>query len=301
MDLVGMEIFARVVEAKSFSAAAIRLGISKSAVSKHLTNMEKAMGVRLLNRSTRSLSLTEIGKEFYERCALIVVHAEEAEAAAAHLQAGPRGTLKVNVPVSFGVLHIARLLPDLLAAHPELRVEMTLNDRTVNLVEEGYDAAVVIERRPNPGLVARRLAPIRHQLCATPEYFRRHGIPEIPGQLVAHNCLVYSRLGTENEWCFERADDVIRIQVGGNLRLNNENAIRQAVLTGLGVALLPTYLVGADLRRGDLCTALSEYIAAETSLYAVYLPNRQLSPKARAFVDFLLTRFGPAPYWDEAI
>lgn len=296
-----MEIFARVVEAKSFSAAAIRLGISKSAVSKRLTHMEKTMGVRLLNRSTRSLSLTEIGKEFYERCALIVTHAEEAEAVAARLQAEPRGTLKVNVPVSFGVLHIARLLPDLLRAHPELRVEMSLNDRTVNLVEEGYDAAIVIEKEPNPALVARRLAPIRHQLCATPEYFRRRGIPETPQQLDTHNCLLYSRLGIENEWCFERADDVIRVQVGGNLRLNNENAIRLAALAGLGVALLPTYIVGADLQRGDLHTVLSEYIATETSLYAVYLPNRQLSPKVRTFVDFLLARFGPAPYWDDAI
>lgn len=296
-----MEIFARVVEAKSFSAAAIRLGISKSAVSKRLTHMEKAMGVRLLNRSTRALSLTEIGREFYERCALIVAHAEEAEAVAARLQGKPRGTLKVNVPVSFGVLHIARLVPDLLVAHPELRVEMSMNDRTVNLVEEGYDAAVVIEREPNPALVARRLAPIRYQLCAAPEYFRRHGIPETPRQLVAHNCLVYSRLGIENEWCFERGDDVIRVQVDGNLRLNNENAIRHAALAGLGVAMLPTYIVGADLRRGDLSTALSEYIAAATSLYAVYLPNRQLSPKVRSFVDFLLARFGPAPYWDDAI
>ena len=238
MDLVGIEIFARVVEARSFSGAAARLGISKSAVSKHVSRMEKSMGVRLLNRTTRNLSVTEIGKEWYERCAQILVQAEEAEALVAHLQAEPRGLLKVNVPVAFGVLHIASRIAELLIDWPQLRIEMTLNDRTVNLADEGYDACVVIDKNPNPAFVARKLAPIRRKLCATAAYFERHGLPAKARDLAGHNCLVYSRLGTEKDWCFDGPDGEEWIPVGGNLRLNNENAIRQAALSGLGIALL---------------------------------------------------------------
>jgi DNA-binding transcriptional LysR family regulator len=298
MDLVGIEIFARVVEARSFSGAAARLGISKSAVSKHVSRMEKSMGVRLLNRTTRNLSVTEIGKEWYERCAQILVQAEEAEALVAHLQAEPRGQLKVNVPVAFGVLHIASRIAELLIDWPQLRIEMTLNDRTVNLADEGYDACVVIDKNPNPAFVARKLAPIRRKLCATAAYFERHGLPAKARDLAGHNCLVYSRLGTEKDWCFDGPDGEEWIPVGGNLRLNNENAIRQAALSGLGIALLPTYMVGADLQAGRLRSALADYTASESGLYVMYLPNRQLSPKVRAFIDFLLSRFGPTPYWD---
>jgi DNA-binding transcriptional LysR family regulator len=298
MDLAGMEIFARVVEARSFSGAARRLNVSTSVVSKCVTRMERSLGVRLLNRTTRSISLTEIGREFYARCAHIVAAAEDAEAMTAGMQSTPRGTLKVNVPVSFGVLHIVPALAELLATYPELHVDMTLNDREVQLAEEGYDVAVLITAAPRATLVARRLAPIRQALCASPAYLRRHGAPASVDDLAHHDCIVFSRLGPERLWHFDSADGHASVEVNGGLRLDNENAVRQAALAGCGIALLPTYIVGGDLQQGALRVVLPEYEAPETTLYATYLPNRYLAAKVRVFVDYLVARFGPSPGWD---
>jgi len=298
MDLTAMEVFARVVEARSFSGAARRLGMSKSVVSKHITRMERTLGVRLLNRTTRRLSLTEVGSTFYERCAQIVAQAEEAELIATRSHSEPRGLLKVNVPVAFGVRHIAPALAEFSAPYPELRIDMTLNDRAVDLAEEGYDVAMHIAERLDGALISRRLAPIRRTVCATPEYWRRHGKPETPHDLVRHNCLVYSYLNVQNEWCFTGHGEDIRVPISGNLRVNNENALWQAALGGLGVVLLPTFIAGEDLQSGALEAPLSEYAVPATSLYAVYLPNRHLSPKVRALIDFFVERFAPQPYWD---
>jgi len=293
-----MAIFARVVEAKSFSGAARRLNISKSVVSKHVTQIERSLGVRLLNRTTRSISLTEVGAEFYARCSRIVAAAEEAEAVAAHMHSEPRGTLKVNSPVVFGVMHVTPLLRHFMASCPELRIDMTLSDRTVDLADEAYDAAVTIEKDPNPALVARRLAPIRTLICASPDYFRLHGLPKCPADLARHNCLVCTSFGVEKKWRFGGSDGDAWVEMGGNLCLNNENAIRRAALDGLGIAMLPTYVIGADLRQGTLRAALTDYTLPEKSLYATYLPNRHLAVKVRRFVDFLVARFGATPSWD---
>jgi len=299
MDLAGMEIFARVVEARSFSGAARRLNVSTSVVSKCVTRMEQSLGVRLLNRTTRSISLTEIGRAFYARCAHIVAEAEEAEAMAAGMQSTPRGTLKVNVPVSFGVLHIAPALEGLLAAYPELHIDMTLNDRDVHLAEEGYDVSVVIAAEPRATLVARKLAPIRQTLCAAPAYLRKHGTPSSLADLAHHDCIVFSRLGPERTWHFERDEGHASVEVNGSLRLDNENAVRQAALAGCGIALLPTYIVGADLQHNTLRAVLPECKPPETALYATYLPNRYVAAKVRVFVDYLVARFGPSPEWDQ--
>src|SRR5690348_13105744 len=251
MDLAGMEIFARVVEARSFSGAARRLNVSTSVVSKCVTRMEQSLGVRLLNRTTRSISLTEIGRAFYARCAQIVAEAEEAEAMAAGMQSTPRGTLKVSVPVSFGVLHIAPALEGLLAAYPDLNVDMSFNDREVHLAEEGYDVSVVIAAEPRATLVARKLAPIRQTLCAAPSYLRRHGVPATLEDLARHPCIVFSGSGSHH-WHFEREQAHASIEVTGPLRLDNENAVRRAAVAGCGIALLPTYMVGEDLQRNAL-------------------------------------------------
>jgi DNA-binding transcriptional LysR family regulator len=298
MDLEGMEIFARVVEARSFSGAARRLNVSTSVVSKCVTRMERSLGVRLLNRTTRSISLTEIGREFYARCAHIVAAAEDAEAMTAGMQSTPRGTLKVNVPVSFGVLHIVPALAGLLGSYPELHVDMTLDDREVHLAEEGYDVAVRIAAAPRATLVARRLAPIRQALCAAPEYLRRRGTPASLADVAHHDCIVFSRLGPERLWHFDTADGHASIEVNGALRLDNENAVRQAALAGCGIALLPTYIVGGDLQQGTLRAVLPGCKAPETGLYATYLPNRYLAAKVRVFVDYLVAQFGPSPAWD---
>jgi DNA-binding transcriptional LysR family regulator len=300
MDLAAMEVFARVVEARSFSGAARRLELSTSVVSKCVTRLEESLGVRLLNRTTRSISLTEIGREFYARCSHIVAAAEEAEALTAGMQAEPRGVLKVNVPVSFGVLHIVPALGDLMAVYPGLAIDMTLSDRDVHLADEGYDVAVSIAGEPHGTLVARKLAPIRRRLCVAPAYQKRRRAPATLDDLAHHDCIVHSLPGADRAWHFESDDGAASVEVNGSLRFDNENAIRKAALAGLGVALLPTYIVGGDLRDGRLRLVLPEYEGPRTALFATYLPNRYLAAKVRVFVDWLVAMFGPEPQWDAA-
>jgi len=301
MDLAAMEVFARVVEARSFSGAARRLEMSTSVVSKCVTRLEESLGVRLLNRTTRSISLTEIGREFYARCSHIVAAAEEAQALTAGMQAEPRGVLKVNVPVSFGILHIVPALGDLMTDYPKLAIDMTLSDRDVHLADEGYDVAVSIAGEPRGSLVARKLAPIRRRLCAAPAYFKRRRAPATLDDLAHHDCIVHSLPGGERAWHFEGDDrGITSVEVNGSLRFDNENAIREAALAGLGVALLPTYIVGDDIRAGRLRLVLPELEGPRMALFATYLPNRYLAAKVRVFVDYLVTMFGPEPQWDAA-
>jgi len=298
LNLVGMGIFARVVEAKGFSAAARRLGISKSAVSKEVAKLEKSLGARLLNRTTRQLSLTEIGAAFYDHCARIVQEAEEAALLVDRLHATPRGVLKCTAPVAFATLHIASALPDFLARCPEVHVDMTVGDRFFDLAEEGYDVAIRIARDLPPNLVARKLAPINRVVCGTPAYFENYGVPVVPQDLTRHNCLVYTHSNPDSQWRFRSDAGDIAVPVRGNLKLNDDEVIWQAVRGGVGISILPTFTVGDDLKSGTLKAVLTPYVPAERNLYAVYLPNRHLSAKVRAFIDFLLERFEPPPYWD---
>ncbi|HEX9672267.1 MAG TPA: LysR family transcriptional regulator [Burkholderiales bacterium] len=299
--LTGMMVFAKVVEAKSFSAAAQRLGISKSSVSKQVAQLERSLKARLLNRTTRRLSLTEVGTAFYEHCARMLAEAEAAELAVSRLHAEPRGVLKVTVPAAFGHLHIAPAIPDFIARHPEVAVQIVMNDRAVDLAEEGFDIAIRMAREQAPNIVARRLAPVRWAVCAAPGYLKQHDALRTPLDLERHNCLFYSFLESSFEWRFTSKAGDTAVRVTGNFTVNNSEALREAVLKGLGVALLPTFTVGADLREGRLQRVLGEYRPHGTfgsDVYAVYLPTRYLSPKVRAFVDFLVERFSPEPYWD---
>ena len=300
-DLQRMAIFARVVEEKSFSGAARRLGLSKSLVSKQITQLERSVGSRLLNRTTRALSVTEAGAIFYEHCARIVDELEEAKLAVGQLQTAPRGLLRLSVPVAFGRLHIATALPEFLARHPEVKIDMATTDRFVDLAEEGYDLAIRIVDQPAPTLVARRLAPVKRKLVATPDYFARHGTPETPADLEHHNCLTYTYFNPQDPWRLRGPTGEISVRATGNLRVNDDDALSAAVVQGLGVALLPTFIIGRELQSGGLQAALSEYIPVERHIYAVYLANRHVSAKVRAFIDFLLERFSPEPYWDRAL
>lgn len=300
-NLTGMAVFAKVAEAKSFSAAAQRLGISKSAVSKQVAALERALKARLINRTTRRLSLTEVGAAFYEHCARMLAEAEAAELAVSRLYAEPRGVLRLTAPAAFGHLHIAPAIPDFIARHPDVAVQIVMNDRPVDLAEEGFDVAIRMTREHAPNVVARRLAPVRWAVCAAPAYLERHGTPRAPADLARHNCLFYSFLETSTEWRFTTDAGDTSVQVAGNFTVNNSEALREAVLRGLGVALLPTFTVGADLREKRLQQVLGEYRAHGTfgtDVYAVYLPTRYLSPKVRAFVDFFVERLSPEPYWD---
>jgi DNA-binding transcriptional LysR family regulator len=229
-----------------------------------------------------------------------VEEAQEAKLVVSRLHSEPRGVLKITASVAFGTLHIAPAIPEFLARYPEIRIDMTINDRYADLAEEGYDVAIRITKEPDLNLVARELAPIHHVVCATPDYFRRHGTPESPSDLARHNCLIYAQnVPREGEWRFMGEEQELIVPIAGNLRLNDDEAIWQAALGGLGVALLPTFMIGKDLQAGNLQAVLSEYVPVQRRIYAVYLPNRHLSAKVRAFIDFLLARFGPQPYWDQ--
>jgi DNA-binding transcriptional LysR family regulator len=252
----------------------------------------------LLNRTTRQLSLTEVGAAFYDHCARVVQEAEEAALLVDRLHAKPRGVLKCTAPVAFATLHIAALLPEFLARSPEVQVDMTVGDRVFDLAEEGFDLAIRIARELPPNMVARKLAPINRVVCATPGYFEKHGVPAVPQDLARHNCLVYTHANPDSSWRFKSPEGDIAVQVRGNLRLNDDEVIWQAVLGGLGISILPTFTVGKDLQSGRLQAVLTEYIPMERNLYALYLPNRHLSGKVRVFIDFLLECFDPPPYWD---
>ncbi|MCW5638427.1 MAG: LysR family transcriptional regulator [Rubrivivax sp.] len=300
-DLNDMLLFARVVEARGFSEAARRMRSSKSRVSKAVARLEQSLGARLLNRSTRGLSTTEIGAAFYEHCARIADEAAQAAELASRLQSEPRGTLRISAPVAFGRLHVAPALAEYLTRHAGLSVDLTVTDRLVDLVEEGHDVAIRIAREPSLHLVARELAPVRRVICATPAYFRHHGVPATPHELQAHNCLHRTPFGAQAEWRLHGPQGEAAVRIKGSLRIDDDDTLAQAALSGLGIALLPTFIIGGDLQAGRLQAVLGDYVPLERRVYAVHLPNRHLPAKVRAFVELLRERFGPVPYWDRGV
>lgn len=294
--LTGMAVFAKVVETGTFTGAAQAMGLSKGAVSKQIAKLEDRLGARLLNRTTRRSSLTEVGAAFYERCRRIVAEAEEAELAVTRLHAEPRGTLRVNLPMSFGMLHMADALPDFMAAYPEISLDVTLDDRVVNVVDEGFDVVIRITDLPDSSLIARRVAPFRIATCAAPAYWDAHGRPKHPDDLRQHACLLYSYLSNLNEWRYRGPDGPFAVRVDGPMRGNNGDLLRAAAVAGLGVVRSPTFIVGCELVAGRLEQVLTEYEDDDRGIYAVYPHNRHLSAKVRAFVDFMAERFAD-PQW----
>jgi DNA-binding transcriptional LysR family regulator len=291
--------FVKVAETQSFSEAARRLRSSKSAVSRSVGALESELGARLFNRTTRSLKLTEAGRAYLERVTRVLADLDDADRALGHLQAKPRGRLQVSAPMSFGFLHLAPALPEFLARYPEVDVDLALNDRFVDLVDEGFDVALRIGALADSSLISRRIAPIRVSLCASPGYFQEHGTPRTPDDLKAHECLRNSNVSRTQEWRFADADGKpCLVPVSGRVSANNGDTLRVLALAGFGVALLPTFIVGGDLSAGALVSALELYIPQSLSMNAVYPHSRHLSPKVRAFVDFLVERFGKHPYWD---
>ncbi len=296
--LTSLAIFVRVVEKEGFTAAARDLGLSKSAVSKHVAQVETRLGVRLLNRTTRRLSPTEAGLTFYGRAQGILADVTEAESAVTRLHTEPRGILRVNAPMSFGILHLGPLLPDFMDRYPDISLDLSFNDRVVDMIEEGFDAAIRIARLPDSTLIARRLAPFCRVVCATQEYWRRHGIPKHPKGLKDHDCVIYTYLATCDEWPFRGPEGPLSVKVSGCLRANNVDALRAAALAGRGVLLSPTFIVSDDLRAGRLQAVLTDFVETDRSIYAVYPSRRNLSAKVRVFVDFLTECYGPKPPWD---
>lgn len=296
--LAGMAVFARVVEAGGISAAARDLRLSKSAVSKQLAALEDRLGARLLQRTTRRMSLTEAGAGFLVHCRRVVAEAEAAESAVGALQAEARGVLRVNAPMTFGTMHLASAIPDFLARYPQVDVDLVLNDRLVDLLDEGFDVAVRIARLADSSLVARKLAPAQRVMVAAPSYLDRKGRPASLAELVGHDILSYSYVPTAEEWRFSGPNGEETVRVEGRLRANNGEILLAACLAGAGIAALPTFISGASLRAGTLVHVLPQYQSSGIAIHAVWPTARHLSAKVRAFVDFLAERFGPVPYWD---
>lgn len=299
MDTVdGMRTFAAVVAEGSFSRAAQRLEMSPQLVSKYLGQLEDRLGVRLLNRSTRQLSLTEAGRAYYDRVRQVLADIDDMETAVGDMTARARGTLRINAPMSFGQRHLTNAIADYQIEQPEVEVDLTLNDRVVDIVSEGYDLAIRIGRLQESSLVARRLAPVRLAVCGAPEYFRRRGVPETPEQLAEHDCLLYTYSSDYDIWRFERDGKAHSVRVKGPFSANNGDALRIAALAGKGIVLQPTFIAGDDIRAGRLQSVLDDYHTDLLNVHAVYAHRQYLSAKVRTFVDFLSGYFGSPPYWD---
>ncbi len=293
-----MAIFVEVVSAGSLSEAGRHLGLSPAVVSKRLARLEDRLGARLVHRTTRSLSLTEEGGSYFERCQRILADIEEAEASVRQGSSAPRGTLKITVPASFGRLHIAPYFSEFMALYPDVAINFVMTDSMIDIVQEGFDLAVRIGRLADSSLIARKLAPNERLICASPEYIAKHGEPKTVDDLLDHNCLVSEQVG---DWRFGDDDGGSRhIRVHGNFMSNNGEVLRRIALDGVGVALMSTWAVSQDLQEGRLVQLLAGFpVTPGTEIYAVYPSTRNLSPKVRAYVDFLAKKFGPRPYWDE--
>lgn len=297
-----MEVFTKVVDSGSFARAAERLGISTSVASRQVAELESHLQTRLLHRTTRRLSLTESGQAFYERAQQVLADLAEAEQAAAQTVAVPRGTIKLNAALAFGILHLAPVLDEYLAKYPEVKIDVTLNDRVVDLVEEGYDLALRIGELRQPNLIARRIGTTRSVVCASPAYLKRHGVPRHPRELEAHNCLRYTYASALTDWNFkDETGAELEVQASGNFQANNGNLLREAALRGVGLIYQPTFLVAEDLRAGRLVTVLQEYEGPEIPIHLVYASRKHLSAKVRSFVDFLAERFADKPDWDRKV
>ena len=296
--LTSMKTFAAVVDSGSFSMAADRLGISRAMASKHISYLEEHLGTRLLQRTTRKLTLTEIGSAYYERCTQILADITEAEEGAAHLTEAPRGTLRMTVPVSFGLLHMGPLISEFLKRYPDVRIDVLLVDRRVDLIDEGLDLAVRIGALAESGLIAKRLGSDRIAITGAPDYLKRHGVPETPADLARHNCLTYSYATAGDEWRLKDRDGLQHtVKVSGSLRASNGDMAKLAALEGVGLIRQPLFLIGADLRAGRLVEVLADYHSEELGIYAVYPSRKHLSAKVRAFVDFLSDAFALKNEW----
>ena len=293
-EILSMVFFARVVEAKSFTGAAAKLAVSKSVVSARVAALEEQLGVRLLQRTTRKLTLTPDGLALYEHCARIISTADEAAAAVAGTGDKPRGLLRINAPVVFAEEYLAEPMAVYLERFPDVRVEIALDDRFIDLVDEGIDVAIrIASTLEGAGLVARKLASDRTVLVASPSYLDRRGTPVSSADLVDHDCLVYSLLKVSQEWRFRESgnSDVHTVGIEARFKAKSGAVLRRAAVAGMGLAVLPTFMISADLAAGRLRPVIPSFAAATLGIYATYPQGKRVPSKTRAFVDVLAAYF----------
>lgn len=289
MDMMqGMKTFIAVVDTGSFSRAADALTISPQLVSKYIAQLETHLNVRLLNRTTRRLHLTEAGQQYYQRAQQILEDVEDLECQLTDMQNQARGTLRISAPVSFAIRHLPSVLQQYQQQHPQVTIDLQLNDRKVDILEEGFDIALRIGQLASSSLIAKRLAPIRLVYCASPDYLARHGTPRSPAELNAHNVLTYSYMDTK-----------LPAGTGTTLRSNNGDVLTAAATAGAGIVLQPTFIVSDAVRRGELNIIMPEHEPKPIALYAVYAHRQLLASKVASFIQFAGNAFGDTPYWDE--
>ena len=293
-----MQVFARVVEAGSFAKAAERLGLSTSATSRQVAELEAQLQTRLLNRTTRRVSLTESGRAFYERSVQLLADLAEAEEEASSAAVVPRGTIRLTTSVNFGVRHVAPAIADFLARHGEVRFDVALSDRVVDLVEEGFDLAIRIGPPGADNLVARKLGETRLVPCASPQYLAEHGAPTTPEELARHNCFTYEYVSPRHVWRFrDRSGAERAVRVSGRLHSNNGDLLAEVAARGGGIVFEPAFIVGPEVRAGRLVPLLQEFEPLPVPIYALYPSRKHLSAKVRRFVEFLAERFAQAQDW----
>ena len=286
-----MRAFVTVIDAGSFVRAADALDLSKTAVSRLVSDLEARLGTRLLHRTTRRLSLTPEGEVFLERCRSLLEGVESAEAELSTRAGEAVGQLRVNVPVTFGLLHLAPLWPAFMALHPRVVLDITLSDRLVDLVDEGYDLAVRIAQLQTSSLVSRQLTSTRLVLCASPDYLRRHGTPAQPSDIAQHSVISYTLLATGDQWAFQGPQGPVSVKVSPRMRTNSGDTCCAAALQHQGIVLQPTFLVGPHLASGALVEILPAYRSLDLGVHAIYPTRKHLTPKVRALIDFLVDAF----------
>lgn len=296
--LEAMNAFVKVVTLGSYAEAARALGLTRSAVSKAVAELEHLLGARLLDRTTRRVSPTEAGMAYHEACADILARVEETELQVSRLHDEPRGVLKVNAPMSFGILYLAPAVADFMALYPELKIELTLNDRYIDPIEEGVDVTIRIGKLTDSSLIARRLAPSRLVLAASPAYLGKAGVPAVPEDLARHRCLTYGHTTMLQRWQLGEGEASVSVPIHSALCSNNGDVLRTAALGGEGIAMLPAFLVGPDIAAGKLDVVLPRYTLPAHGIYALYAPNRYLAAKTRLMIDFLSQRFARQAEWD---
>lgn len=290
--LTCMQTFIRIVEAGSISSAAAELGQSSQLTGKQLRALEQSLGIQLISRTTRSQSLTDGGRTFYDSARLILAEVEEAEALIAETQAVPKGNLRISAPITFGSQLLAAELPGYLRQNPDISLELCLSNRTVDLVEERYDAVFRTGELPDSQLIARRLAPYRMVMCAAPSYLASAPALNAPEELSRHQCLIFTHTSMRTEWKFTGPEGVINIQVAGRFKTDNSEALREAALAGLGIILQPLQLLSSDIAAGNIIRLLPDFEPVGRPVHVMYAQDRRMTPKLRSFLDFCISRFG---------
>ncbi len=293
-----MSVFVEVVDRGGFTAAEGRLGLSRAQISKLVMQLEAHLGTRLLNRTTRKISLTEMGRLYYERCKALLIEVDEIDSMASEQTSTPRGTLTIGAPSSFGTLHFKKVITEYMKQYPQVQISLQLTDRFVDVVDEGFDVVIRIAELADTSLIARKLSSCKLVYCASPAYLKEQGEPKVPQDLALHHCLLYSNADKPGTWTFYGPAGIENVSVNGPLTADNGDILRAAALADLGIVFMPSFIVADDLRAGVLQQILMDYCPPELTINAVFPSRRYLSAKVRTFIDFAADFFEGKPGWD---